>query len=63
MRGIKTEIVCDLAIANTIYLKLKEKNANIDDETFIKILEEELDKIKNDNVSKQNGKKRSKNLK
>lgn len=62
-RGIKTNINFDFVLAKHIYKTIKEAHPRASDKTIIKLLEKEIDKIKNDNVSQQSGKKRTKNLK
>ena len=53
----------DFVLVRTVYKKIKEAHPRASDKTIIKLLEKEIDKIKNDNVSKNGNKKRTKNLK
>lgn len=53
LKGINTEIVCDLDLAKAIYSKIKEAHPNIDDETAIKYFEIALDNIRNIPVNEE----------
>lgn len=60
--GIKTEISCDLALAQTIYSKIKEAHPDIDDKTAIKYFKSALDNIRNIEVSDERKLSRAKRL-
>ena len=62
LNGINTELCCDLDLANAIYLKIKEKHPNIDDETAVKYLNVALNDMRYIEVSDKRKEKRAKRL-
>ena len=62
LNGIKTDILCDIDLATSIYSKIKEAHPNIDDETAIKYFEIALDNIRNIEVNDERKISRAKRL-
>ncbi len=61
-RGINTHELCDLDLGKAIYLKIKERHPDIDDETAIKYFEVALNDIRNIKVSNDRKESRAKRL-
>ncbi len=53
LKGIKTNIDCDIDLARAIYARIKNAHPTIDDETAIKYLKIALNDIRNINVSNE----------
>ena len=62
LKGIKTDILCDINLATSIYSKIKESHPDIDDETAIKYFEVALNDIRNINVNDERKVNRAKRL-
>lgn len=62
LKGYKTEIACDLDLAQAIYSKIKEAHSDIDDEMAIKYFKVALDDIRNIKVSDERKTSRAKRL-
>lgn len=60
--GIYINELCDLSLANAIYLKIKANHPNIDDETVHKYFEAALDNIRDIKVSEKRKISRAKRL-
>lgn len=62
LTGTHTKILCDLALAQAIYSKIKQAHPNIDDETAIDYFTVALNDIRNIKVSDDRKVKRAKRL-
>lgn len=62
IKGIETEIACDLDLAQAIYSKIKEAHPDIDDKTAIKYFEIALGDIRNIKVNENRKINRAKRL-
>lgn len=62
LKGIKTDILCDIDLATSIYSKINEAHPDIDDETAIKYFEIALDNIRNIEVNDERKISRAKRL-
>jgi len=62
LNGIKTDILCDINLATSIYSKIKEAHPNIDDKTALKYFEIALDNIRNIEVNNERKISRAKRL-
>ncbi len=61
-KGIASEVLCDLDLAQAIYSKIKQAHPDIDDETARKYFEIALDDIRNIKVSDDRKASRAKRL-
>ncbi len=62
IKGVETEVACDLDLAQAIFSKIKEVHPDIDDTTAIKYFEIALDDIRNIKVSDERKVGRAKRL-
>ncbi len=62
IQEIKTDVICDMDLAQVIYAKIKSVYPNIDDETARKYFEIALDNIRNIKVSDERKENRAKRL-
>ena len=62
IRGIKSEVLCDLDLGKAIYNKIINNNPHINDKTALKYFEIALDNIRNIKVSEERKKDRAKRL-
>lgn len=61
-KGIHSSVTCDLDLGKSIYLKIKEKHPDIDDETACKYFEIALDNIRDKKESQDRKNNRAKRL-